>query len=335
MSTDDVNTRFPLVKYKTWRASREQEGLPTAGGITAPPSRAASLKDVEGVMGDADSKLRSSIEDRPTSSLSQTPRAAQSTDTSKPSTIPENEAPTGKAVVGRTGTEKPKPVATGTAVDGKSSTEQHVDESSDDEGADTIADAVTPESAAVPGDTCAICLDALEDDDDVRGLTCGHAYHTHCIDPWLTTRRASCPLCKHDYYVPKPKPEGEADNHASGRRSHHRMNMPQSPRTAWLGGISTRGRMLMFMSDRSPGESRPQQRPSPSTQDPSTTEASRQSSWRSRLPFGGNSQRTTAANTNETPSRRIPNPIRRIFPNNNPTPNPTPAQLEAGAAAGR
>jgi predicted component of type VI protein secretion system len=56
------------------------------------------------------------------------------------------------------------------------------------------------------GDTCAICIDTLEDDDEVRGLTCGHAFHAACIDPWLTTRRASCPLCKADYHVPKPRP---------------------------------------------------------------------------------------------------------------------------------
>jgi hypothetical protein len=39
----------------------------------------------------------------------------------------------------------------------------------------------------------------------VRGLTCGHAFHAACIDPWLTTRRACCPLCKADYYTPKPR----------------------------------------------------------------------------------------------------------------------------------
>ncbi|TKA82242.1 hypothetical protein B0A55_01684, partial [Friedmanniomyces simplex] len=40
MSMEEVNERFPLTKYKTWCASREAEGLPAAGGVTAPPSRA-------------------------------------------------------------------------------------------------------------------------------------------------------------------------------------------------------------------------------------------------------------------------------------------------------
>jgi Ring finger domain len=77
----------------------------------------------------------------------------------------------------------------------------------------------------------------LEEDDDIRGLTCGHAFHAGCLDPWLTSRRACCPLCKADYYVPKPRPEGEVpapDADRSGRR-RDRMNMPQSPASAWTG----------------------------------------------------------------------------------------------------
>ncbi|CDK26715.1 unnamed protein product [Kuraishia capsulata CBS 1993] len=55
---------------------------------------------------------------------------------------------------------------------------------------------------------CAICIDTLEDDDQVRGLICGHVYHSECIDPWLINRRASCPMCKRDYYI---HDENEAD----------------------------------------------------------------------------------------------------------------------------
>ena len=51
MSMEEVNERFPLTKYKTWRSTREAEGLPAAGGVTAPPSRAASLKDEDGTIG--------------------------------------------------------------------------------------------------------------------------------------------------------------------------------------------------------------------------------------------------------------------------------------------
>lgn len=49
-------------------------------------------------------------------------------------------------------------------------------------------------------DQCAICLDILEPNDIVRALKCFHCFHQECIDPWLTSRRGECPLCKRDYY---------------------------------------------------------------------------------------------------------------------------------------
>lgn len=48
--------------------------------------------------------------------------------------------------------------------------------------------------------SCTICLDAFEPEELVRGLICGHVYHSDCLDPWLTRRRACCPMCKRDYY---------------------------------------------------------------------------------------------------------------------------------------
>ncbi|GEQ70519.1 hypothetical protein JCM33374_g4197 [Metschnikowia sp. JCM 33374] len=48
--------------------------------------------------------------------------------------------------------------------------------------------------------SCSICLEVYESDDIVRGLICGHVFHADCVDPWLTRRRACCPICKRDYY---------------------------------------------------------------------------------------------------------------------------------------
>lgn len=61
-----------------------------------------------------------------------------------------------------------------------------------------------------PGDLCAICIDSLEPDDDVRMLPCTHVFHSDCVTPWLTTRRAICPLCKADFYVPSGEENEQA-----------------------------------------------------------------------------------------------------------------------------
>ncbi|KAG5439340.1 hypothetical protein PCK2_000838, partial [Pneumocystis canis] len=61
-------------------------------------------------------------------------------------------------------------------------------------------------------DTCAICLEIFEGEDEVRVLTCGHIYHSSCIVPWFTTRRAMCPLCKYDFYIPKTHPNTNIEN---------------------------------------------------------------------------------------------------------------------------
>lgn len=51
----------------------------------------------------------------------------------------------------------------------------------------------------VSDDTCAICLDVMEDEHGVRGLACNHVFHETCIGKWLMSRRAFCPVCKSNY----------------------------------------------------------------------------------------------------------------------------------------
>lgn len=43
-------------------------------------------------------------------------------------------------------------------------------------------------------DLCAVCIDEIKD--SVRKLPCGHIFHSQCIEQWLTTHHASCPMCK-------------------------------------------------------------------------------------------------------------------------------------------
>ena len=161
---------------------------------------------------------------------------------------------------------------------------------------DPIRTAAPPEMLALPGDSCAICLDTLEDDDDVRGLTCGHAFHAACVDPWLTSRRACCPLCKADYYIPKPRTDGSTDesNTTTGNR---RMRMPAAPQPIFIGGRA--GRLIFAgprfylteQAGRNVYTARParQERQRREQDVPQSADGEQQQAsgrgWRSRLPF--------------------------------------------------
>ncbi|KAK4194867.1 putative E3 ubiquitin-protein ligase RNF167 precursor [Triangularia verruculosa] len=271
MTIDEVNEKFPMLKYKTWVASRAQEGLPTRGGVSS-PSRPNSVRDVEGVVSELPNKERMSTEERPTTIA--TAPAAETTAKNESSPVPESttafaqiEKPgrhaskesTSSSIGGvqpRTSTDRDRNGGddAGRDVDAatlhKASTQGAHDDDDDEEDDEHINAAIPPECLGTSGDTCAICIDTLEDDDDVRGLTCGHAFHAVCLDPWLTSRRACCPLCKADYYTPKPRPPG-AENGGDGTTviainlvdsRSNRMNMPNRPRRSFFGLLSSDSR---------------------------------------------------------------------------------------------
>ena len=249
MSMEDVNERFPLTKYKLWRSNRENEGLPTAGGIAQPGSRPASVKEtseaVDKPSQDADTSV-TPVTASPTDKGTE-PTSMQSTADAHTSNV--------TAVQGlRSESSAANPAASGEKVaepyeksedkadDAAQSPRHSHDEGDDDEDDDDpTRTPAPPELLASPGDTCAICLDNLDDDDDVRGLTCGHAFHAGCLDPWLTGRRACCPLCKADYYVPKPNPELDPTNAANPEAilvgSNARIGVTSAPHGTMLGRV--------------------------------------------------------------------------------------------------
>lgn len=249
MTMDEVNERFPLMKYKMWRASREREGLSTAGGISSPPSRAASMKDAEGVVAATGDSRRSEDTEKRLSQPQPEQAAPSSADAPAASDAQRQESsPELSAAERNLELEKCKTVAS-TVEDTNKERRASTHDEDDDDDDDPIRTAAPPELLQTPGDTCAICLEELEDDDDVRGLKCGHAFHAGCLDPWLTSRRACCPLCKADYYVPKPRPEGEQNNDSTGRRTPG-LRMPQAPQSVWIGSRTAlpgrTGRTMVF-----------------------------------------------------------------------------------------
>eukprot|EP00929_Paragymnodinium_shiwhaense_P034300 TRINITY_DN18687_c0_g1_i1.p1 TRINITY_DN18687_c0_g1~~TRINITY_DN18687_c0_g1_i1.p1 ORF type:complete len:267 (+),score=34.70 TRINITY_DN18687_c0_g1_i1:123-923(+) len=46
---------------------------------------------------------------------------------------------------------------------------------------------------------CPVCLVDFADEDRVRGLSCGHIYHVHCVAQWFLSDKSfelPCPLCR-------------------------------------------------------------------------------------------------------------------------------------------
>ncbi|KAI1267691.1 hypothetical protein F5Y18DRAFT_424824 [Xylariaceae sp. FL1019] len=238
MTMDEVNEKFPMVKYKTWVLDRQKEGLPTAGGIS--PSRANSVRSVQGIVPAVEPEQplanRQSSEEHVGDVAA---AAAKTTDADRKDL--NNETATAKTTgAANDNRESVDDTRSTRAPSAETSTSEiqpakaRTSEDEDEDEDDHIDAALPPELLNSSGDTCAICIDTLEDDDDVRGLTCGHAFHAVCLDPWLTNRRACCPLCKADYYVPKARPqpaEGEAQDPTSpvDSRNNGRINMPRAP----------------------------------------------------------------------------------------------------------
>lgn len=176
MTLSQVNVKFPAINYRIWNLKKPRSERSISGVASTPVSRHASTEDVTRSMSlpdrlthpcnavdDNSKEWREKEYDLDVESLAEPRQAA-----------PQVALP-----------ERPKNVVIAHAVD--------------DHGIhDSAALSVSSNEDA---DTCAVCLTEFDDGDDIRGLTCGHAFHVACIDSWLSTRRACCPICIADMAV--------------------------------------------------------------------------------------------------------------------------------------
>ena len=267
MSAEEVEEKFPLQTYKTWRAAREAAGLSTAGGVEAideveaqqarealgsapapsikgassrPTSVGAAAQDSDTVYevgaqqgGEITAAGRSSPDSTIVTESKQPaqPTEIERTDTRNSlehvTTVHVDQSKSASTVVPPTGTDQ-SPPQTSLSVPRRRDTADDDDRSDDEEEEEepVVDDQATqnhlPDDIG-SGDTCAICIDTLEDDDQVRGLHCGHAFHHTCVDVWLTTRRAICPLCKRDYYVRRPRDPNAPPAEDGGDQQHDQV----------------------------------------------------------------------------------------------------------------
>ena len=214
MTMDEVNERFPFLKYKNWVANRAREGLSTNGGVVfnAALNHMGSEREAATIIpsslinleGDPGSEYKGSLQ--ATVVITEGISATVGTKRKSMETAKADSRATSSAVEEH---HVLKEIPTTNIVDGSRNTLAGKNEDESENEDKQIRIAVAPELLSDPGDICAICISTMEQDHDIRGLTCGHAFHIGCIDPWLTARRACCPLCKTDYYTPKSVPRGE------------------------------------------------------------------------------------------------------------------------------
>lgn len=186
LTLEELDARFPVQKYWDWTKSQIAQGLPSEGGISkqaAGLSRSASVSrgDTGTVVDAHPVSTDSPLEDKETQAVYVEVADADPHPEPAPN-LESNSAPAKTAVV----TNVHEAV-----LDHESSGQPYET---------TMTNMLVDTDMCDSGDLCAVCIDTIESDNDIRALECHHVFHDACITPWLTTRKACCPLCKRNFY---------------------------------------------------------------------------------------------------------------------------------------
>ncbi|KAG9257145.1 uncharacterized protein F5Z01DRAFT_696598 [Emericellopsis atlantica] len=182
MTMEEVNEKFPTMKYGTLVLERAREGRPTPGVVSVPASRANSVQETNDKVLDKPARYRQR----------EGKEDIEETDT-------ETRQPTSPSPTSQT-QETPRHVHQGSSGGGNGDGDEH------------IYSLPNSECPSILINPCAVCISSLESDDDIRALTCGHAFHA-------------------------PTPEGDPNAAGDlGPRDSDRLSLPRGLRAAWFQG---------------------------------------------------------------------------------------------------
>lgn len=193
ITLQQLDEQAPIQKYKEWCAHREQNGLPAEGGISSATAQAMSNGET--------AKIGDQEPNSPTTEF----RETIASDSKSTGTVIMTEVEDSTLKSLSKSESESDPVARHEHGNEYEHEHEPNPEREREHQNEYEQEAIEPKPAEPAnfdsGDLCAICIDNLELNDNIRALPCHHVFHSDCVTPWLTSRRAICPLCKADFYV--------------------------------------------------------------------------------------------------------------------------------------